>query len=341
MRVGIVNDLPLAVASLRRALMLDASLEVAWVAEDGAQAVALCARDKPDVVLMDLMMPVMDGVEATRRIMAESPCAIVIVTVDVGRHTARVFEAMGHGAVDAVDTPALGGADPQQAAAPLLRKIRNVAWLIGERVAPRADCIRVPTPSSGSRALIAVGASAGGPPALAQLLAALPADFPVPIVLVQHVDVMFAEGMAKWLNDQVPLNVRIAREGETPRAGSALLAGTNDHLRLSASGALTYSAAPREMLYRPSIDVFFESVATHWRGDAVGVLLTGMGRDGALGLKALRDRGMLTIAQDKDSCAVYGMPKAAAEMGAAVEIKPLVSIGPRLCALYPSPSQRY
>lgn len=331
MRIGIVNDMQMAVETLRRAIALEPGLEVAWVASNGLEAVEQCARDRPDVVLMDLMMPVMDGVEATRRIMAETPCAIVVVTSDVARHTPRVFDAMGHGALDAVDTPVVGGADMRSAAAPLLRKIRNIGWLIGRYGSrPALSPVTKPAPHAGERRLLVIGASAGGPATLAQLLRDLPLDFPAGIVLVQHVDASFAAGMADWLNDQVSLPVRLVREGERPLPGQILLAGTDDHLQLLADGTLRYTDSPTESLYRPSIDVFFHSVAQHWRGLAVGVLLTGMGQDGARGLKALRERGCLTIAQDQATSAVYGMPKAAAAMQAAVEIRPLEQIASRV-----------
>lgn len=331
MRIGIVNDLQMAVETMRRAIALEPGLEVAWVANDGEQAVAQCARDRPDVVLMDLIMPVMDGVEATRRIMAETPCAIVVVTADVARHTARVFDAMGYGALDAVDTPVVGDADMRTAAAPLLRKIRNIGWLIGRYGnRPALTPVDKPSPKASAQRLLVIGASAGGPATLAQLLRDVPLDFPAGIVLVQHVDASFAAGMADWLNDQVLLPVRLVREGERPLPGQILLAGTDDHLHLLADGTLRYTEDPKESLYRPSIDVFFHSVAQHWRGTAVGVLLTGMGQDGARGLKALRERGCLTIAQDQATSAVYGMPKAAAAMQAAVEIRPLNQIAPRL-----------
>ncbi|MFI8398074.1 chemotaxis response regulator protein-glutamate methylesterase [Pseudomonas sp. NPDC078863] len=335
MRIAIVNDMPLAVEALRRALAFEPAHQVIWVASNGAEAVQRCAEYTPDLILMDLIMPIMDGVEATRRIMAETPCAIVIVTVDRQQNVHRVFEAMGHGALDVVDTPAIGAGNAQEAAAPLLRKILNIGWLIGDK-APRAR----PTPSSprsspSRQRLVAIGSSAGGPAALEMLLKDLPRDFPAAIVLVQHVDQVFAAGMAEWLASASGLDVRLAREGEPPQSGAVLLAGTNHHIRLLKNGTLAYTAEPVNEIYRPSIDVFFESVASYWNGDAVGVLLTGMGRDGAQGLKLMRQQGYLTIAQDQHSSAVYGMPKAAAAIDAAVEIRPLEKIAPRLLEIFP------
>jgi two-component system response regulator WspF len=334
MKIAIVNDMPMAVEALRRALAFEPAHQVIWVAGNGKEAVQQCAAQTPDLILMDLIMPVMDGVEATRRIMAETPCAIVIVTVDRQQNVHRVFEAMGHGALDVVDTPALGAGNAQEAAAPLLRKIMNIGWLIGER-GKQERSVPSPQRSSASRQrLIAIGSSAGGPAALEILLKGLPRDYSAAIVLVQHVDQVFAAGMAEWLSSSSGLNVRLAVEGETPQAGSVLLAGTNHHIRLLKNGTLAYTAEPVNEIYRPSIDVFFESVANYWKGDAVGVLLTGMGRDGAQGLKLMRQQGYLTIAQDQNSSAVYGMPKAAAAIDAAKEIRPLDKIAPRLLEIF-------
>jgi two-component system response regulator WspF len=181
--------------------------------------------------------------------------------------------------------------------------------------------------------LVAIGASAGGPAALATLLRSLPADFAAAVVVVQHVDRQFAAGMAEWLHGASGFAVRLAESGDRPVPGTVLLAGTADHLALTASRHLGYTPEPREYAYRPSVDVFFESVCRHWRGEAIGVLLTGMGRDGALGLKALRSRGCHTIAQDEATSAVYGMPKAAVKLNAAVEVLPIERIGARLVSL--------
>ncbi|AZC16569.1 chemotaxis response regulator protein-glutamate methylesterase [Pseudomonas sp. CMR5c] len=334
MKIAIVNDIPMAVEALRRALAFDPSHEVVWVATNGAEAVQYCAELTPDLILMDLIMPVMDGVEATRRIMAESPCAIVIVTVDRQQNVHRVFEAMGHGALDVVDTPAVGAGNAQEAAAPLLRKILNIGWLIGQSGSRVRSAPQPLRNGAARRSLVAIGSSAGGPAALEVLLKGLPKDFPAAIVLVQHVDQVFAAGMAEWLSSASGLPVRLAREGEPPQSGTVLLAGTNHHIRLLKNGTLAYTAEPVNEIYRPSIDVFFESVASYWNGDAVGVLLTGMGRDGAQGLKLMRDQGYLTIAQDQNSSAVYGMPKAAAAIGAAAEIRPLDKIAPRLLEIF-------
>ncbi|UVL35865.1 chemotaxis response regulator protein-glutamate methylesterase [Pseudomonas sp. B21-041] len=335
MKIAIVNDMPMAVEALRRALAFEPAHQVVWVARNGAEAVQLCAENTPDLILMDLIMPVMDGVEATRRIMAETPCAIVIVTVDRQQNVHRVFEAMGHGALDVVDTPALGAGNAQEAAAPLLRKILNIGWLIGDKP-QRSHPAPTPQRSSAScKRLVAIGSSAGGPAALEVLLKGLPRDFSAAIVLVQHVDQVFAAGMAEWLASASGLDVRLAREGEPPQAGAVLLAGTNHHIRLLKNGTLAYTAEPVNEIYRPSIDVFFDSVASYWNGDAIGVLLTGMGRDGAQGLKLMRQQGYLTIAQDQQSSAVYGMPKAAAAIDAAVEIRALEKIAPRLLEVFP------
>ncbi|WP_237886581.1 chemotaxis response regulator protein-glutamate methylesterase [Pseudomonas sp. PGPR40] len=334
MKIAIVNDMPMAVEALRRALAFEPAHEVIWIAGNGAEAVQRCTEYTPDLILMDLIMPLMDGVEATRRIMAETPCAIVIVTVDREQNVHRVFEAMGYGALDVVDTPAIGGGNPQEAAAPLLRKIMNIGWLIGDKSNRVRSTPSSHRHSSSRQHLVAIGSSAGGPAALEVLLKGLPRDFSPAIVLVQHVDQVFAAGMAEWLASASGLDVRLAQEGEPPRSGTVLLAGTNHHIRLLKNGTLAYTAEPVNEIYRPSIDVFFESVASYWSGDAVGVLLTGMGRDGAQGLKLMRQQGYLTIAQDQQSSAVYGMPKAAAAIDAAVEVRPLDKIAPRLLEIF-------
>jgi chemotaxis response regulator CheB len=329
MKIGIVNDLPMATEILRRALSTRADYSVAWVARDGVQAVAECARETPDLILMDLLMPNMDGVEATRRIMAASPCAILVVTVSVGANAGKVFEAMGAGALDAVDTPALVADERHLNVAPLLAKIDTVARMLRQKTQRRAKNSALIAPEQ-RQPLVCIGASAGGPGALARILAVLPASFSAALVIVQHVDKQFAQGMAQWLDEQCALPVRIVVAGDRPVAGTILLAATDDHLVLDRYGRLAYTPDPLSCVYRPSVDVFFQSVARHWHGEVVGVLLTGMGKDGAADLRTLRNMGHYTIAQDQATSAVYGMPKAAAALNAAVDVLPLERIGPRL-----------
>jgi len=331
-RIGIVNDLAGIAALLQRVVSLDPANHVVWVALNGAEAVELCAKETPDLILMDMLMPAMDGVETTRRIMATTPCAILIVSGSMRMNANRIFEAMGHGALDAVETPLFDCGTIEEGSAPLLAKIATISRLIGDK---RGRRHAAEPGDRGARArrhdrLIAIGASAGGPAVLAMLLRDLPKDFPAAIVIVQHVDQKFASGMATWLNQSTALPVRVAAEGDRPTVGEVLLAATGDHLLLKTADQVGYTPDPIDYVYRPSVDVFFHSACRMWRGDVVGVLLTGMGRDGALGLKALRDRGHHTIAQDEATSAVYGMPKAAATIKAAIEILPAGSIASRL-----------
>ncbi|MCP4700198.1 MAG: chemotaxis response regulator protein-glutamate methylesterase [Gammaproteobacteria bacterium] len=332
MRIGIANYS--TIENIRKIVCSAPNREVAWLARNGAEAVEKCARDTPDLVLMDLHMPVMDGMEATRRIMQESPCPILMTTAAVNENAAKVFEALGHGALDAVNTP-LPGNDPsaRQSKELLLKKINTIAKLCGcsfekQRIsvpeaAPRAVSAKVPP-------LVVIGSSTGGPKAVANVLSRLPADLKAAIIIVQHVDEEFSASLANWLDAQVPFCVCLAREGECAKSGNAYVAGTNDHLELTARLRFAYTPNPRTLPYRPSVDVFFKSVAKHWPDKGEAILLTGMGKDGAQGLAALRRTGWHTIAQDKASSVVYGMPKEAKRLGAAREILSLEKIGPAI-----------
>jgi two-component system response regulator WspF len=331
-RIGIVNDSPMAAELLRRLVRACEEHQIAWIARDGAEAVKRCESDLPELVLMDLIMPYMDGAEATRRIMSKTPCPILIVTASVGENAAKVFEALGAGAIDAIDTPTVTGS--QNTGRALLLKIgaidRQKTWK--EQFADDAVSIVEATASK----LVLIGASAGGPSALVEILSALPKDFYPAIIIVQHIDRLFAPGLVEWLSGHSHLPIRLACEGDSVRSGNVLVAGSDDHLVFKNTRELGYTADPKENPYRPSVDVFFESAVRFFRGAMTGVLLTGMGRDGAKGLKVLRDAGYHTIAQDKDSSAVFGMPKAAAALNAASEILPLEKIGPRLRELFGS-----
>lgn len=339
MRVAIVNDQQVAAEALRRIVLSDNRHQVAWTAADGREAVLRCQRDLPDVVLMDLVMPVMNGAEATREIMRSAPCPVLVVTATVAGNYALVCEALGHGAFDAVCTPVLGDRPPREAGAQLLAKLQTVRDVTA---APPRSALALESPALGRPAavppprdrppLVALGASTGGPQALECILAGWPADFPAAVVVVQHIARDFAPSLTQWLQQRAPLSVRVAREGERPTRGVALVAATDDHLVLRGDGTLGYTAQPRDNPFRPSVDVLFRSLAEHWTGPSVAALLTGIGRDGAAGLRLLRERGWHTIAQDRGTSVVYGMPQAAAELGAAVRTLPLPEIAPHILA---------
>jgi len=336
MRIGIVNDVALAREALRRVVLSSQEHQVAWTASDGAEAIALARVDRPELILMDLFMPGTDGVEATRRIMGESPCAILVVTATVFGHLNKVYQAMGYGALDAIDTPTLGSRGEITGAGLLLHKIEIIDKLVGkpaERPRDRLSATDTVSPAAHSyraimslEPLIVLGASTGGPHALAEVLAQLPMTLEAGIIIVQHVDAAFAPGLGQWLSEQARRPVTLIIDGEKPAAGEVMLSGTDDHLILGEDRRLHYSAEPRAVSYRPSVDVFFASVARYWPRPGVAVLLTGMGRDGAAGLLKLRCQDWRTITQDESSSVVWGMPKAAAEIGAAEEVLPLSRI---------------
>ena len=346
MRIGIVNDTALAREALRRVVLSSPTNEVAWMAKDGAEAVALACADSPDLILMDLFMPGTDGVEATRRIMGESPCAILVVTATITGHLSKVYQAMGYGALDAIDTPILGPRGDISGAALLLHKIEIIEKLLkkpgekpGERSAHARNSVG-PVQSFPIEEtldpIVAIGASTGGPQALVEILSRLPTTLAASIVIIQHVDATFAPGLGQWLSEQAGRPVQLAAECQQPAVGEVLLSGTGDHLILGEDHRLHYSVEPRESSYRPSVDVFFDSAARNWPRPGVAVLLTGMLRDGATGLLSLRQKGWRTIAQDESSSIVWGMPKAAVEIGAAEEVVSLLQIADSIMRLVPS-----
>jgi len=345
MRIGIVNDTDLVREALRQVVLSLPEHEVAWTANDGAEAVALARADAPDLILMDLFMPGTDGVEATRRIMGESPCAILVVTATVAGHLNKVYQAMGYGALDAIDTPTIGPRGEISGAALLLHKIEIIGKLVGKPIArPRGSGEPLVSRSGQPFAswsepsvdpLVILGASTGGPHALAEVLSRLPAALEASVIIVQHVDAAFAPGLGQWLAEQSKRQVTLAVEGHRPKVGEVLLSGTDAHLILGEDRRLHYSVEPRKSSYRPSVDELFLSAARNWPRPGVAALLTGMLRDGAQGLLALRRLGWRTIAQDESSSVVWGMPRAAVEIGAAEEILPLSDIAGAIMRLLP------
>jgi two-component system response regulator WspF len=349
MRIAIVNDMKLACEALRRAVSATPPHSVAWIATDGQQAIDLTQRDRPDLILMDLIMPGVDGAEATRRIMAETPCPILVVTSTVSGNFSKVYEAMGHGALDAVETPTLGPKGDLLGAASLLEKIARIGHLDDTRTGLSSGFFATAVKSSKATAavppLVLFGASTGGPNVLALLLKQLPADLPAPVIIAQHVDEAYAGGLAKWLGTESALPVEIATTGAEPRVGRIYLAASDADLVLGRDRRFKYERESQSW-YRPSVDALFLSAARNCPTPGAAALLTGMGRDGAAGLLALRQLNWHTVAQDKATSVVWGMPKAAIDLGAAKltlsigEIVPSVVSSIRRASFHPSSPSR-
>jgi len=324
-RIAIVNDMPTACEALRRVVSRLPGHTICWIATGGEEAVSLASRDRPDLILMDLMMPGVDGVEATRRIMRQSPCAILIVTASVSGAIGMVYDAMSWGAIDAVDTPVLGPHEDLSGASAIAEKISTIERFLGET--PESAGHSMTGSGTAGPPLLLIGASTGGPAAVCELLCRLSPDMQASVVIVQHIDRAFSEGLADWLGKRSGLRVGVAREGDPPTPGRVLLAGTDDHIVLRPEGVLAYVTEPVGLPYRPSVDVFLQSVASHGPAAGVAAVLTGMGRDGAKGLFALRTRGWLTFAQDEQSSVVWSMPRSAIEAGAACHVLSPAQIG--------------
>jgi two-component system chemotaxis response regulator CheB len=356
-RVLLVDDSPSVRAVLRRFLSRTEDLVVVGDAEDGERAVAAVEELNPDVVVMDLQMPVMDGLVAIEKIMARRPTPILVLSSRANRNQMRTaFEAMKRGAIEVLPKPEDTGSwqlladslpEVVRAAAAAARPARK-AWKAPlpraeESAAPAVPAVSAVSATGGRPAArradrpvrwVAIGASTGGPAALRELFDELPADLPASVLVVQHIAAGFEAGLADWLNKEFPHDVRLARDGETPAVGAVRLAPAGSHLRLESNGRLGLDAAtPARRGHKPSVDDLFHSVAQAAPRESVGVLLTGMGSDGVEGLLALRAAGGVTVAQDEASSVVFGMPRVALERGAADLAMPPREIARRLARI--------
>lgn len=328
MKIAIVSHLKLVQEILKQVISPISHYELIWTAWDGQEALKKSIENPPDLILMDLIMPNISGVESTRLIMETSPCAIIIVTETIENNANLIYEAMGYGALDAVCTPIFDGENEIHGAPLLLEKIEQVGRIIGKIHTTLCKATPFPIHPSSDKCptILLIGASTGGPQALVDILSQLPEDFPIPIIIVQHVDIEFAAGLASWINASTPLTVQVAVEGVKPQKGNVYIAATKDHLVCSSECFLQYSSDPLDMIYRPSVDILFKSFAKYYDSTGIAVLLTGMGHDGAEGMLMLKNKGWLTIAQDKDSSILFGMPKAAIEQNAVDQVLSLKNI---------------
>jgi len=345
-RVLVVEDSVTIRTRLREVLDADPDVEVVGEAEDGRRAIELCDSLRPDLITLDMMLPVMSGLAATEYIMAHWPTPILIVSSSTNRgELFKTYEALAAGALDVMEKPAgdeIDGVWERRlvSTVKLVARVKVITHLrarLGSVDSARTPPERAaaPLPLSGKGRpyrIVALGASTGGPAAILQVLHALPQEFPLSVLVVLHIGEPFGAAFADWLDGQCPHRVRYALEGQRLDAPGVFLAPLGRHL-IVRNDRLHLTDDPERHSCRPSVDVLFESVAREYGTAAIACLLTGMGRDGASGLLDIRKAGGFTIAQDEASCIVYGMPREAILLGAAASVLPLAEIGRTLAAL--------
>jgi two-component system chemotaxis response regulator CheB len=347
-RVLVVEDSVTVRRRLCAVLGADAEIEVIAEAEDGRRAIELCCGLRPDVVTMDMMLPVMSGLAATEYIMAHCPTPILIVSASTNRgELFKTYDALAAGAVDALDKPQGDETDDAWerqiiSTVKLVSRIKVVTHprarlgAFGHVRPARRPPDAVLTIAQRDVRVIGIGASTGGPGAVVTVLKGLPAAFPLTVLLVLHIGEPFGSAFAEWLDGQTQHRVSYPRDGEriADMAGRVVMAPPGRHLVVMGD-RLRLTSEPERHSCRPSIDVLFESLAREQGSGTAACLLTGMGKDGAAGLLDIRKAGGLTIAQDEATSVVYGMPREAAALGAAQHVLPLDEIGPALAAALP------
>ncbi len=347
-KVLITEDSPVVRGYLKHILDSDPDIQVVGTAKDGEEAVRMAPVSKPDVITMDIHMPKMDGFEATRKIMETSPIPIVIVSASWNpEEVDKTFRTMEAGAVAALEKPrGMGHADSESSVKELIQTVKLMSDVkVVRRWSPKAKadksekCKIKPVEESLRKDLdiqiVAVGASTGGPVVLQQILSGLPSQFKVPIVIVQHIAPGFLPGLADWLTKTTNFSVTIAKKGEKLKPGMAYLAPDGFQMAIDSKFHVQLDEEAPEYHLCPSVSYLFRSVAHIYGKRAIGVLLTGMGKDGASELKMMNDKGAITIAQDKESSVIHGMPGEAIKLGAASYVLSTTQIPEKLIELVP------
>ena len=338
-RVVIADDSLVARDMLAEILSADPGIEVVGLATNGLEAVEMVERLRPNLVTMDIHMPKMNGLEATERIMAFHPTPILVVSSSVhGEGMGQAFDALRLGALEVIKKPEpRDWADLGRIGNEVQRKVKILANVrvithIGGRRGHRPASGAVSVADSATRGIVAIGSSTGGPSALLAVFERLPAALTVPVLVAQHIAEGFVPGLVSWLDAGSPIRVVTAEAGAVPVAGVAYVAPTGTNMVIEGK-RIQLLAPDSGQLYVPNVDALFESVAKSFGKRAVGVLLTGMGADGAKGLARMHERGAATIAQDEETSTVFGMPKAAIELGAVDRTLAITDVGVAIAEL--------
>jgi two-component system chemotaxis response regulator CheB len=336
-RVVIVDDSPTFRLLVRSILESDPGIQVLGEAINGVEALRICKQYQPDIVTMDIHMPSMDGYATIQSIMSDMPCPIIALTGSVNsRNEDTHKKAIQSGALVALPKPKdIPGIDP--AADHLIEKIKSMSQVKVIRRKNFKPPSRIPSPNylnKNAIRLVGIGASTGGPPAIQKILSRLSTNIACPVVIVQHISQGFVQNLTKWLVSSTAFNVSLAENGKRMIPGNVYIAQDNHHLAVSREGRLRLFQKGPVDGHQPSATVLFESIAQEFGQSGLGILLTGMGCDGASGLKKLADKGALTIAQDEASSVVFGMPKKAIELGAAKKILSIGEIAPFVNQLF-------
>ncbi|BFM39754.1 chemotaxis protein CheB [Synechocystis sp. LKSZ1] len=344
-RVFLVEDSPIALHILENIINSATDLVVVGSAQSGVEALQAIPAAKPDVICTDFYLKEMDGLALIQQVMAHFPRPILVVSVAVGEgHEQRVGELLQAGAIDVLPKPVLGLSEAE-IKTELLTKIRILAGVKVftrplrpvEHLEPKPSFSPAIPRFDQGPSIVGIGASTGGPQAVFKILSHLPAQFPLPILCTQHISEGFLGGLVSWMNQECALRVKIAAPDEEPIGGTVYYAPERLNLEIDRRGRLQTTPPLITELHCPAIDVMFHSLARHRGPASIGILLTGMGKDGAKGLQAIATMGGLTVAQDEQTCVVFGMPREAILLGAAQEVLPLTAIGPWLMKACCSP----
>jgi len=358
-RVLVVDDSLVVREIITKILRSDPEIEIVGTARNGVEAIDMAARLRPSIITMDINMPIKNGLEAIEEIMAYTPIPILVISSLGNKEVGLAFRAMELGALDVFEKPTMGVWEGQEklerelkARVKLLSKIKVITHLSGKRrEQPAVEEQRVEQPvveykvqsqtdthkevahlagmslqvskGNGLFEIVAIGTSTGGPKALQQVLSQIPGDFPLPIVIVQHIVNGFTEGLVEWLEAQCKLKVQLGKDRKLLQGGIVYIAPSMFHMRIDEYKQIRLDDSPAVGGFKPAATVLLSSVAKVYGSKAIGVILTGMGGDGAEGLKEMRDKGAATIAQDKNTSIIFGMPKVAIDMGAAQKVLPV------------------